>query len=280
MSDPILLTGARVVDPAADHDAIADVMVEDGLVVEVGAADDRPGVETVDCSGLVVAPGLVDLHTHLREPGSEHKETIETGTRAAAAGGYTAVAAMANTDPVADHAAVIHQVRDLAVRAGLCDVFPIGAITQGLAGELLAEMGEMVEAGVRLFSDDGRCVPSARVLRNALVYARAFDGVTIAEHCDDASMSEGGQMHEGLPLVVARTPRPARGGGGGHRGTGPGDRTGDRRPDPPVSPLQRPLGRPRPPGEDGRGPGHGRGYARTTWCSRTKTFAPTTRTSR
>ena len=145
-----------------------------------------------------MAPGLVDMHTHLREPGFEHKETIETGTRSAAVGGYTAVAPMANTDPVADHAGVIHEVRDLAAAAGLCDVFPVGAITKGLEGESLAEIGDMVEAGVRMFSDDGKCVPTARLLRNALVYAKAFDDVVIADHCEDASLAENGQMHEGF----------------------------------------------------------------------------------
>jgi dihydroorotase len=138
------------------------------------------------------------MHTHLREPGFEHKETIETGTRSAAIGGYTAVAPMANTEPVADHAGVIHEVRDLAAAAGLCDVFPVGAITKGLEGESLAEIGDMVEAGVRMFSDDGKCVPSARLLRNALVYAKAFDDVVIADHCEDASLAENGQMHEGF----------------------------------------------------------------------------------
>jgi dihydroorotase len=147
---------------------------------------------------LVLAPGLVDLHTHLREPGDEHKETVATGTRAAAAGGYTAVAAMANTDPVADNAAIVQAVRDLAVAAGSCDVFPVGAITRGLHGEVLAEMGEMVDAGVRIFSDDGRSVPTARLLRNALTYVKAFPvEVVLAEHAEDASLIEGGQMHEG-----------------------------------------------------------------------------------
>ncbi len=154
--------------------------------------------EVVDCDGLVLAPGLVDMHTHLREPGFEHKETVETGTRAAAAGGYTAVAPMANTDPVADDASVIAEVRAAAARAGLADVFPVGAITKGLEGEVLAEIGEMVAAGVRVFSDDGRCVPTARTLRNALTYALAFDDVVLAEHCEDASLSMGQQMHEGI----------------------------------------------------------------------------------
>jgi dihydroorotase len=164
----------------------------------------------LDAEGLVLAPGLVDLHTHLREPGREDKETVESGCRAAALGGFTAVAPMANTDPIADTAAVIHEVRALGIRAGLCDVVPVGAITRGLEGESMAEIGEMVEAGVRMFSDDGRSVPDARVLRNALTYARAFDGVVIAEHCEDASLTEGGQMHEGYhssSLGLAGRPR-------------------------------------------------------------------------
>jgi dihydroorotase len=141
---------------------------------------------------------LVDLHTHLREPGSEHKETIETGTRAAAVGGYTAVSSMANTEPVTDHAGVVAEIREKAAAAGLAEVFPVGAITKGLVGESLAEIGDMVEAGVRVFSDDGNCVPTARMLRNALTYAKAFpQEVVIAEHCEDASLVLGGQMHEG-----------------------------------------------------------------------------------
>jgi dihydroorotase len=196
MNDRVLLQGGRVVDPVARLDALRDVLVEDGRIADLG--DVAPtDAEVIDCTGLIVAPGLVDMHTHLREPGFEHKETIETGTRAAAAGGYTAIAPMANTEPVADHAGVIHEVRDLAAAVGLCDVFPVGAITKGLEGESLAEIGEMVEAGVRMFSDDGRCVPTARLLRNALIYAKAFDDVVIAEHCEDASLAEGSQMHEG-----------------------------------------------------------------------------------
>src|SRR4249919_3106836 len=193
-SSTLLLKGARVIDPRAAHDDVADVRIEDGRIAAVGAGLAEDGAEVIGCEGLVLAPGLVDLHTHLREPGFEHKETIETGTRAAATGGYTAVAAMANTSPATDHAAIVHEVRDLAAVAGLCDVFPVGAITKGLEGESLAEMGEMVEAGVRMFSDDGRCVPTARLLRNALVYAKAFDDVVIADHCEDASLAENGQM--------------------------------------------------------------------------------------
>jgi dihydroorotase len=214
MPDRIVLRGARIVDPASGRDEIGSVLIEAGRIAAVGSAADVDigGATLLECDGLVLAPGLVDLHTHLREPGFEHKETVETGTRAAAAGGFTAIAAMANTAPVADSAAVVHEVRDLAERAGLCEVFPVGAITRGLGGEEMAELGEMVEAGVRVFSDDGRSVPSARVLRNALLYARTFDDVLIAEHCEDPSLAEGGQMHEGLmasTLGLAGQPREA-----------------------------------------------------------------------
>ena len=206
----IVVKGARVVDPAGGRDEVADLLIEDGRIAAPNGS--TSGATVVDADGLILAPGLVDLHSHLREPGREDKETIETGCRAAALGGYTAVSAMANTDPVADNAAVVHEVRDLAERAGMCDVFPVGAITRGLAGEEMAELGEMIQAGVRMFSDDGRCVPSARVLRNALTYARAFDGAVIAEHCEDAFLAEGGQMHEGYhsySLGLAGQPREA-----------------------------------------------------------------------
>ena len=198
MGSELLFRGARIVDPASERDAIGDVRVRDGAIAEVDDRLDAGPAEVFDCDGLVVAPGLVDLHTHLREPGAEHKETIETGTRAAAVGGYTAVAPMANTEPVADDASVIAEVVSAAGKARLADVFPAGAVTKGLEGESLAEIGEMVDAGVRIFSDDGRCVPTARTIRNALTYARAFDDVTIAEHCEDVSLSIGHQMHEGL----------------------------------------------------------------------------------
>lgn len=196
MGRRLLLRGGRVIDPAAGRDEVADVLVEDGRVAAVGPDAPRAGAEVLDCEGLVVAPGLVDLHAHLREPGFEHEETVETGCRAAAVGGYTAVAAMANTDPVADHVAVIEEVRALAARTGLCDVFPVGAVTEGMRGEAIAEVGEMAEAGVRLFSDDGRPVPSARVLRIALEYAKAFEAV-IASHALDPDLAEGGQVREG-----------------------------------------------------------------------------------
>ena len=131
MSERLLFRGGRVIDPITGMDAVRDVLVEGGRIAGMGESGGRPSdVEIVDCTGLIVSPGLVDMHTHLREPGFEHKETIESGTRAAALGGYTAVAPMANTDPAADHAGVIHEIRDLASAAGLCDVFPVGAITK------------------------------------------------------------------------------------------------------------------------------------------------------
>jgi dihydroorotase len=192
----VLLRGARLVDPASGHDGPADVLVEDGAVAAVGDDAGRPGAEVLDCDGLVVAPGLVDLHTHLRQPGREDAETIESGARAAALGGYTAVCAMPNTDPVADHVAVILEVANLADKAGLCEVLPAAAITRGLAGEELVEMGELADAGVRLFTDDHSSVQSARVMRLALEYSKAFE-VVLSQHAEDQTLSEGWQMHEG-----------------------------------------------------------------------------------
>lgn len=212
MPEAFRIRGARVVDPAGGRDGVADVAVADGVVVAVGDDARAASGRVLEADGLVLAPGLVDLHTHLREPGFEHKETIASGTRAAAVGGFTAVAPMANTDPVTDAAAVVHEVRARAADAGLCDVFPVGAITRGLAGEEMSEIGELYEAGVRVLSDDGRVVPSARVLRNALTYARAFPGLVIAEHCEEPSLAEGGLVHEGpmsATLGLAGVPREA-----------------------------------------------------------------------
>ncbi|HSK27303.1 MAG TPA: dihydroorotase [Jiangellales bacterium] len=179
----------------------ADVLLRDGTVAATGAdAGGRAadGAEVLDAGGLVALPGLVDLHTHLREPGREDAETVETGTRAAALGGYTAVHAMANTEPVADTAGVVEQVWRLGREAGHCDVRPVGAVTVGLAGQRLAELGAMADsaAGVRVFSDDGHCVSDAVLMRRALEYVKAFDGV-VAQHAQEPRLTEEAQMNEG-----------------------------------------------------------------------------------
>lgn len=173
-----------------------DVRIADGVIAEVGPG--LAGDEIIDGAGAVLLPGLVDLHTHLREPGREDAETVESGTRAAAAGGFTAVHAMANTDPVADTAGVVEQVWRLGVEAGYADVRPVGAVTIGLEGKRLAELGAMADsaAQVRVFSDDGHCVSDALLMRRALEYVRAFDGV-IAQHAQEPRLTEGAQMHEG-----------------------------------------------------------------------------------
>ena len=176
-----------------------DLLLRDGVIAEIGTGLDAPGATVVDAEGLVALPGLVDLHTHLREPGREDAETVLTGTQAAARGGFTCVHAMANTDPVADTAGVVEQVWRLGREGGYCDVQPVGAVTVGLAGERLAELGAMADsaAGVRVFSDDGKCVSDAVLMRRALEYVKAFDGV-IAQHAQEPRLTEGAQMNEGL----------------------------------------------------------------------------------
>ena len=177
----------------------ADVLVRDGVIAEIGGRLDGSGAERVDADGLVLLPGLVDLHTHLREPGREDAETVETGSRAAALGGYTAVCAMANTDPVADTAGVVEQVWRLGREVGLVDVQPIGAVTVGLRGERLAELGAMADsvARVRIFSDDGHCVDDPALMRRALEYVKAFDGV-VAQHAEEPRLTAGAQLNEGV----------------------------------------------------------------------------------
>ncbi|MEV7431277.1 dihydroorotase [Nocardioides sp. NPDC092400] len=175
-----------------------DLVLRDGVVAEVGTGLQADGAEVLDATGLVALPGLVDLHTHLREPGREDAETVESGTRAAALGGFTAVHAMANTEPVADTAGVVEQVWRLGREAGFCDVYPVGAVTVGLQGERLAELGAMADsaARVRVFSDDGKCVSDAVLMRRALEYVKAFDGV-VAQHAQEPRLTEGAQMNEG-----------------------------------------------------------------------------------
>jgi dihydroorotase len=186
-------TGARVVDPATGRDEVTNVTVDGEHIAAVGSQRDGT---IVDVDGLVLSPGFVDLHVHLREPGREDAETVETGTAAAAVGGFTAVCPMANTDPVTDHAGVVEQVLRLARDAGHCDVYPVGAITRGLAGEELAEMGAMAALGVRCFSDDGMPVRSAQVMRRALEYARTWDAI-ICNHAEESELTGGAQMNEG-----------------------------------------------------------------------------------
>jgi dihydroorotase len=190
----LVLQHANVVDATGTRTE-TDVALTGGLVTEVGTGIDTTGAEVVDADGLVVAPGLVDLHTHLREPGREEAETVETGTRAAALGGYTAVIAMPNTEPAIDSAAVVRQVLDLGAKA-MAEVFPAGAITVGRAGIQLAPLAEMAALGVRLFTDDGSGVQDTRLMRRALEYAGGL-GVTLAQHCEDAALAAGGHMHEG-----------------------------------------------------------------------------------
>jgi dihydroorotase len=176
----------------------ADILVKDGRIAAIGDSLSATGAEVIEAGGLIALPGLVDLHTHLREPGREDAETVETGSRAAALGGFTAVHAMANTDPVADTAGVVEQVWRLGQEAGLVDVVPVGAVTVGLRGERLAELGAMADsaARVRVFSDDGSCVSDPALMRRALEYVKALDGV-VAQHAEEPRLTVGAQMHEG-----------------------------------------------------------------------------------
>jgi len=191
----LVIRGGTVVDQRGSRPA--DVLVRDGIIVSVGpkVSGGPAGTVVVDGAGCIVAPGLVDLHAHLREPGNEEAETVESGARAAARGGYTAVVAMPNTEPAIDSAPVVRQVLDLGA-AAMCEIAVAGAITVGRAGKQLAPLAEMAALGVKLFTDDGTGVQDARLMRRALEYASALD-VTLAQHCEDACLAAGGQMHEG-----------------------------------------------------------------------------------
>jgi len=196
----LVIRNGRVICPASGHDAVADVAIEDGRIAAVGAALDAAGAEVIDASGLVVAPGFIDIHVHFREPGFEHAETIETGARAAAAGGFTTVCCMPNTNPVNDSATVTSYIIERARRHAVVNVFPIGAITNGSAGEELAAIGSMVRAGAVAISDDGRPVMNSLVMRRAMENASAL-GVPVIDHCEDLALTAGGDMHEGLDSV-------------------------------------------------------------------------------
>jgi dihydroorotase len=192
----LLIKGGRVIDPALGLDDDRDVLVAEGTVQEVGTRIAARGAEVIAAGGLVVCPGFIDAHTHLREPGREDKETIATGTRAAAAGGYTAVCAMPNTDPVNDTAGITRLILERAREAAAVRVHPIGAITRGSRGEELAEYGELRDAGCVAVSDDGRPVVSARMVRRALEYAQAFD-LPVIDHCEEPTLFQGAAMNEG-----------------------------------------------------------------------------------
>jgi dihydroorotase len=199
---PLLLKAGRIIDPSQSLDGVGDVLILDGKIESVGdrvgnAASGRDGLETIDCTGLVVSPGFVDVHCHLREPGREEVETIATGALAAAAGGFTAVCAMPNTDPVTDNQAAVGFIIRQASRANAARVYPIGAISVGQRGEALAEFGEMFSAGAVAVSDDGKPVASAHLMRTALEYARTF-GIPVADHCEEPTLAAGGAMNEGV----------------------------------------------------------------------------------
>jgi dihydroorotase len=198
MTKAVLIRGGRVVDPANEIDAVQDVLIEDGTIKRVGVKLRAPeGAEIVDAGGKVVCPGFIDIHVHLREPGQEYKETVATGTRAAAAGGFTAVCCMANTHPVNDNGAVTDYILAKARTEGVVRVYPIGAVSRGLEGKELSEMAELADAGCVAFSDDGKPVMNAALYRHAMEYALPF-GTPLISHAEDAHLSRGGAMNEGV----------------------------------------------------------------------------------
>src|SRR5216684_3750716 len=196
----LAIKNGRVIDPANGVNEICDVLIQDGRITGIGRNLDSSGCEVFDASGMVVAPGFIDMHVHLREPGFEHAETVESGSRAAAAGGFTSICCMPNTSPVNDNATVTSYIVERAARDAIVNVFPIGAITKNSAGEELAAIGSMKDAGIVAISDDGRPVMNARVMRRAMETARSF-GIPVIDHCEDLHLSAGGDMHEGLESV-------------------------------------------------------------------------------
>src|SRR5271156_2620155 len=197
----LAIRNGRVIDPATRLDAIRDVLIADGRITAIGEnLDVAEGYAEFDATGLIVAPGFIDMHVHLREPGFEYAESIETGSRCAAAGGFTSICCMPNTSPVNDSATVTHYILDRASRDAVVNVFPIGAITKGSLGEEMAEIGSMKQAGIVAISDDGKPVMNARVMRRAMETARSF-GIPVIDHCEDLHLSAGGDMHEGVESV-------------------------------------------------------------------------------
>lgn len=196
----LLIKNGRVIDPASGHDAVADVAIDDGVIAAIGKKLSLAGAEVFDADGMIVAPGFIDMHVHLREPGFEHAESIESGSRAAAAGGFTSICPMPNTSPVNDNATVTSYIVEKARRGAIVNVFPIGAITKGSKGEELAAIGSMRNAGAVAISDDGQPVMNARMMRRAMEFANSC-GIPIINHCEDLHLSAGGDMHEGLASV-------------------------------------------------------------------------------
>ena len=196
----LVIKNGRVIDPASETDRIADVLIVDGRIAGVAPHLSSPRAEVFDAAGMIVAPGFIDMHVHLREPGFEHAETIESGSRAAAAGGFTSICCMPNTKPVNDSPMVTSYVVERARRNAVVNVFPIGAITKGSAGEELAAIGAMKEAGAVAISDDGLPVMNARVMRRAMEFARSYS-LPVIQHCEDLNLSAGGDMHEGAASV-------------------------------------------------------------------------------
>jgi dihydroorotase len=193
----LVIKNGRVVDPSQNLDRVCDVGIEDGIIEHIGDAIPTTGAEEFDASGLIVTPGFIDMHVHLREPGFEHAETIETGSRAAAAGGFTCICCMPNTDPVNDKPTVTSYIIERARRFATVNVYPIGAITKNSAGEELSAIASMKQAGIVAISDDGKPVMNARVVRRAMEFAHALD-IPLIEHCEDLDLSAGGDMHEAL----------------------------------------------------------------------------------
>ncbi len=200
MSDRLLVKGGRLIDPKNGRDGMFDLLIEDGKVVAVDV-DINADARILDATGKLVVPGLIDVHVHLREPGREDEETIESGLKAAVKGGYTAVACMPNTNPVNDEASITRYIIERSRRVGLAKVFPIGSISKGLAGVELSEMGELIAAGAIGFTDDGRCVKNSGLMRRALEYSKVWDALVIS-HAEDADLTSGGQMNEGYYSTV------------------------------------------------------------------------------
>lgn len=197
----LLIKNGLVIDPANEINEIRDVLIENGKILEVAKDINSPGAQEVDAAGKIVCPGFIDMHVHLREPGFEYKEDISTGTRAAAVGGFTSICCMPNTNPVIDEASVAVYIKERAKKSGVVNVFPIGAVTKGEAGQELSEIAELVAAGCVAISDDGRPVENSYIMRNAMDYAKMF-GLPVLSHCEEVSLSRDGQINEGFFSTV------------------------------------------------------------------------------